>query len=48
MLRIARTSADLAGSEKVRVPDVAEAVQYRLDARRQRERARAGAKAGGS
>jgi magnesium chelatase family protein len=47
ILRIARTSADLAGSERVRVPDVAEAIQYRLDARRQREvRARTGAKAG--
>jgi len=34
--RIERTSADLVGSERVRVPDVAEAVQYRLDARRQR------------
>jgi magnesium chelatase family protein len=49
ILRIARTSADLAGAEKVRVPDVAEAIQYRLDARRQREvRARTEAKAGGS
>jgi magnesium chelatase family protein len=49
ILRIARTSADLAGSDVVRVPDVAEAVQYRLDARRQREvRARPGAKAGES
>jgi magnesium chelatase family protein len=49
ILRIARTSADLAGSDRVRVPDVAEAVQYRLDARRQREvRVRTGAKAGGS
>jgi magnesium chelatase family protein len=35
ILRIARTSADLAGSERVRVPDMAEAIQYRLDARRQ-------------
>jgi magnesium chelatase family protein len=49
ILRIARTSADLAGSDKVRVPDVAEAIQYRLDAGRQREvRARTGAKAGES
>jgi magnesium chelatase family protein len=49
VLRIARTSADLAGSDRVRVPDVAEAIQYRLDARRQREvRARTGAKAGES
>jgi magnesium chelatase family protein len=49
ILRIARTSADLAGSETVRVPDVAEAIQYRLDARRQREvRASTGAKAGES
>jgi magnesium chelatase family protein len=49
ILRIARTSADLAGSERVRVPDVAEAVQYRLDARRQREvRTRTGTKAGES
>jgi magnesium chelatase family protein len=43
ILRIARTSADLAESERVRVPDVAEAIQYRLDARRAREvRARTG------
>jgi magnesium chelatase family protein len=49
ILRIARTSADLAGSERVRVPDVAEAIQYRLDARRQRAvRTRTGAKAGES
>jgi magnesium chelatase family protein len=47
ILRIARTSADLAGSEQVRVPDVAEAIQYRLDARRQRDvRARTGARVG--
>jgi magnesium chelatase family protein len=49
ILRVARTSADLAGSDRVRVPDVAEAVQYRLEARRQREvRTRIGAKAGES